>query len=131
MAAARPASARAGSVPALTRTSNLVLEFNQNLAPGSVLFEIDGQVKLTHQLVDKATTNSLILPTGVHAVTVKLLGPKGEIRDAETRQVSADPGIVRTMKVQLSRFRRNLEIETSVRPESQSEAPAPLSGSKP
>jgi hypothetical protein len=128
--ASRSSSAVRGTAAAAV--PNLVLEFNQNLAPGSALVEIDGQVKLQHPLVDKATTSTLNLPTGTHAVTVKLLGAKGELRDTEVRQVSSDPGIVRTMKVQLSRFRRNLELEMSVRPASKPEEPtAKPSGNKP
>ena len=112
-----------------------MLQFDQNLAPGSIVFEVDGQVKLTHRLEDRATTDSMILPTGAHTVTVKLLDPKGGIRDTATRPVSADPGLVRTLKIQLSRFRRNLEIEATVRPEAKpaeaQTAPKPAGGTKP
>jgi len=113
--ASRSAGARSGA-PVIAAAPNLLLEFDGNLSPGSLVIEVDGQVKMTHKLEDKASKASLVLPIGVHAVNVKLLDSKLITRDTVSRSISADPGLVRTLKIRLSRFRRNLEIEATTRP---------------
>ena len=55
---------------------------------------------------------ALNLPKGPHKVTVTLLEANGKIKDTETRTVVVNPEVPRTLRVRLSRFRGNLDLET-------------------
>jgi hypothetical protein len=115
---ARSAGSSAASANAKTspKGPNLLIELADNLPEGSLKLEVDGVVKWTPKLDDSAKAGSLTLPTGPHQVGVTLLGPKGEIKETKTTSISGDAEIVRTLKVRLSRFRRNLELEVVVTP---------------
>jgi hypothetical protein len=59
-------------------------------------------------------TGALNLPQGPHMVTVSLLTADGKIKEKKTANVSVDPGVARTLRIRLSRFKSNLELQAVV-----------------
>jgi hypothetical protein len=140
---ARPSSAVASTPPpvpagratapgaggrAALRVQNLAIELDDNLPEGSIKVDIDGAVRWTDKLAKKTVRNAFTLPTGTHEITVTLFEPTGKMRETKSTKVSTDPGIARTVKVRLSRFRRNLEFETVVTPATKPETPGTATG---
>lgn len=117
--AAAGASARLSANPGRSttpvRNPNFAIDLDNNLPDdGSVRIEIDGTTRWTEKGGDGPKSNAFNLPAGPHDVTVTLLTATGEVKETKSAKVSTDVGILRTMKVRLSRFRRNLEMETVV-----------------
>jgi hypothetical protein len=105
---AAPSPARA------TKSPNVAIELDSNLPKGSVRVVVDGGHAWTTTLDGSAKTGALSLAKGAHQVIVTLLNPAGEAKETKTTRLDADPEIGHTLKIRLSRFRRNLEIEASV-----------------
>lgn len=122
--AAGSASPR-GSARGAARAPNLMIELDNNLPDdGSIKVEVDGVERWTQVLAD-AKGGSLLLPTGPHQITVTLLTPAGAVKETRSTELDADPAVVSTLKVRLSRFKRNLELQTVVAKPAAPAAPAP------
>ena len=80
-------------------------------------------VKMSRPNEDIGTT--LNLPKGAHKFTLTLFNAKGEIRDTRSTTVPVDPAIPRTLRVRLSRFKSNLELQIAVGKPETSDAPEP------
>jgi hypothetical protein len=130
-AAATPGTAAAARLAArgAARTPNLVLELNENLPDdGSIRVEVDGVQRWTEKLTQETKGSSLVLAKGPHEVTVTLLRESGEIRETRSTKLEADPSVTSTVRVRLSRFKRNLELEVVVpKPAPTAAAPPPAS----
>jgi len=97
-----------------TRGPNVAVELDSNLPKGSIRVVVDGGQRWTTTLDGSAKTGSLTLAKGPHQVIVTLVNPAGEVKETRTTRLDADPAVGHTLKVRLSRFRRNLELETTV-----------------
>jgi hypothetical protein len=141
-AAPRPAkpdavtlTADAAPAVAPVKNANLYIDFRNNLSEGSVSLDVDGQQKWTEKLgvglkggamsavkmgrPSEDLRGSLNLAKGPHKITVVLIMPDGKIKDEKTETVNIDPGIPRTLRIRLSRFKSNLDLQTVVgKPES-------------
>ena len=107
-------TAARGSARGAVRGGNLLIELDNNLPDGSIKLEVDGAQRFVQKLEDNAKVGSLTLAKGAHEVRVTLFTPAGAVKETKTTKFDSDPAVVRTLKVRLSRFRRNLELETVV-----------------
>jgi hypothetical protein len=114
----KPVTASSAS-PAAVRNPNLFIEF-KNSPSGAISLDVDGEKKWTEKLGQQPgrpsadVTGALNLPQGPHKITVTLMAADGKVRDTESTTVSVDPGVPRTLRIRLSRFRKNLEFQTAV-----------------
>jgi len=126
---AKPATPAAAVAPAVAgKTSNFYVDFRNSLQEGSVTLDIDGQrmwseklgaglkggamsaVKMSRPSED--ITGALTLPKGQHKMTVTLLTAKGIVKDTKTAPINLDSAVPRTLRIRLSRFKSDLELET-------------------
>ncbi|HKY21100.1 MAG TPA: toll/interleukin-1 receptor domain-containing protein [Vicinamibacterales bacterium] len=99
-------------LPASTRNPNFLIDLHENLPAGSITVVVDGQNKWTQKVGAKVTGGSQRLTEGPHKVTVTLLSPDGKVRQTKAAPLRIHPGRVSTLRVRLSRFKRNLELQT-------------------
>ena len=92
----------------------MAIQLDSNLPKGSIRVVVDGGQRWTTTLDGSEKTGSLTLAKGPHQVIVTLVNPTGEVKETRTTRLDADPAVGHTLKVRLSRFRRNLELETTV-----------------
>jgi len=92
----------------------VAIELDSNLPKGSIRLVVDGGQRWTRPLDGTTKAESLSLAQGPHQLTVTLLDPAGEAKETRTMRLDADPAAVHSLKIRLSRFRRNLEIEANV-----------------
>ena len=143
---AEAAAATAAAVAAApVRNPNLFLDFRNSLSEGSIAVDIDGQRRWSEKLGtvpgkprSENLRTALNLPKGAHEVTVTILTPDERVRERKTTTVTVDPAMARTLRIRLSRFKRNLELQAVVgRPapdekaETTSEKPAANAKTKP
>ncbi|HTL03696.1 MAG TPA: toll/interleukin-1 receptor domain-containing protein [Vicinamibacterales bacterium] len=123
--AAKPAAAAASPAAAVsTGKPNLFIDLANNLSEGTLSMEVDGQKAWTQKLGPGVKGGTLSLATGSHKVTMTLLDPKGKVKETRSISLIADPVVARTLNVRLSRFKKDLELQTVVRAPKAEPAPA-------
>jgi len=107
---------RAATVATATAKPNLFIDFRNPLSEGTLVVSIDGQKKWSAVLApDKETfAQSLVVPVGNHKVSVELLHPDGKARETQALDVTVDAAQPRTLRIRLSRFKRNLQVTSVV-----------------
>lgn len=114
--ASAAAAAKARTAPAAE--PNVFVDFRNTLSEGSVLFEIDDHVVWTEKLAAKSgstqvLSTSLVVPGGAHQATVTILNVDNKVRDKGKLQLGQiDPEKPRTVLLRLSRFKKDLELQS-------------------
>ena len=69
------------------------------------------------------------LAKGPHKATVTLLNPEGKMKETKTTSLNVEPGKPLTLKVRLSRFKKDLELQTEAGKPATKEAAVPSKAS--
>jgi hypothetical protein len=100
------------------------IDLANNLSEGTLSMEVDGQKTWTQKLGPGVKGGTLSLATGSHKITMTLLDPKGKVKETRSISLIADPVVARTLNVRLSRFKKDLELQSVVRAPKAEPAPA-------
>jgi hypothetical protein len=129
-----PAAVPAAAAPAVVKLEpNVFIDLPDNLSEGTLTLEVDGQKRWTQKIAGdvKSGTDTkskvdvkgkadakggeLNLTDGPHKVTVTLLNPQGKVKETKSTSLSIVPGMPLTLRVRLSRFKKDLELQAVAR----------------
>jgi len=124
--AAAPTTAAAAVDPksaAATGKPNLFIDFRNPIDEGSIAVSIDGQQRWSASLAPpppdasgkrgrapEVLTRALSVPPGDHKVEIQLLHADGRSRERRDLSMRLEPAQPRTMRIRLSRFKRDLQV---------------------
>jgi len=114
---------------AAARNPSLFIELANNLSEGTLTLEVDGQKTWTQKLGANAKGGAVNLAKGPHKATVTLLNPEGKMKETKTTSLNVEPGKPLTLRVRLSRFKKDLELQTQVGKPVTKEAAVPAKAS--
>jgi hypothetical protein len=101
------------------------IDLANNLSEGTLSMEVDGQKTWAQKLGPGVKGGTLSLATGSHKITMTLLDTKGKVKETRSISLIADPVVARTLNVRLSRFKKDLELQTVIRAPKAEPAPPP------
>ena len=108
---------------ATTGKPNLFIDFRNPIDEGSIAVSIDGQQRWSASLAPppadasgkrerapEVLTRALSVPPGDHKVEIQLLHADGRTRETRDLSMRLEPAQPRTMRIRLSRFKRDLQV---------------------
>jgi hypothetical protein len=125
-APAKPPAVTAAPVVAKLEP-NVFLDLPDNLSEGTLTLDVDGKKTWTQKIAGDVKRGSdakgrpevkggeLYVPDGPHKVTVTLLNPDGKVKETRSTSLSILPGTPLTLRVRLSRFKKDLELQAVAR----------------
>ena len=124
-ASATAAAAVSAKTSAATATGkpNLFIDFRNPIDEGTIAVAIDGQQRWSASLAPpppdaagkrgqppEVLTQALSVPPGDHKVEIQLLHADGRVRERRDLSMRLEPEQPRTMRIRLSRFKRDLQV---------------------
>ncbi len=119
--AAGPATAAA--LKTATGKPNLFIDFRNPIDEGTIAVAVDGQQRWSASLAPpppdasgkrgqapEVLTQGLSVPPGDHKVEIQLLHADGRMRERRELDMRLEPAQPRTMRIRLSRFKRDLQV---------------------
>jgi hypothetical protein len=116
--------------------ANFFVDFRNNISEGTISLDVDGERKWFQNLEVSRPSDTLgaamTLSGGAHKVTVTLLNGKGEVRDTKSINLGLiDPATPRTLQIRLSRFKKNIELQSIARKPEDQAKPGASAAAKP